>query len=311
MSAMPDVLRHMNGWGFTKVEPQPHAAWLVMVGELSTPTQGSVQCEVWIDRSFERPLKVWLNKLPESTPRLVPHLGPDGYLCYAAPGTQVIDIYDPVGQIRTSLLQATEVLEQALAGKMKDDLQEEFFVYWDGIYCFHDIERRTSGSVQLLQLSDNKMYVLTDDATRSRAKFARPGRKIEEFTSQVALITSSAAPRPLQENWPPKTVSQILDWQHELMMPAGVKSGTRSSQLIATKPPAFSSSSSRKKRDTATAFLCMTFSVIVRMITVLAINAYPFSTVPSTLCRCFASMTSTWLSGIYLGVPHFLVSGSV
>ncbi|MBF8742091.1 ThiF family adenylyltransferase [Pseudomonas guariconensis] len=216
MSAMPDVLRHMNGWGFTKVEPQPHAAWLVMVGELSTPTQGCVQCEVWIDRTFERPLKVWLNKLPESTPRLVPHLGPDGYLCYAAPGTQVIDIYDPVGQIRTSLLQATEVLEQALAGKMKDDLQEEFFVYWDGIYCFHDIERRTSGSVQLLQLSDNKMYVLTDDAARSRAKFARPGRKIEEFTSQVALITSSAAPRPLQENWPPKTVSQILDWQHEL-----------------------------------------------------------------------------------------------
>jgi len=216
MSAMLEVLRHMKGWGFTKVDPQPHIAWLVMSGELSTPTQGIVQCEVWIDPSFERPLKVYLTKLPESLPRLVPHLGPDGYLCYAAPGTQVIDIYDPVGQIRTSLLQATEVLEQALAGKMKEDLQEEFFVYWDGIYCFHDIERRTSGSIQLLQLSDNKMYVLTDDVDRSRAKFARPGRRIEGFTSRVALITSSAAPRPLQENWPPKTVGQILDWQHEL-----------------------------------------------------------------------------------------------
>lgn len=216
MSAMQEVLRHMTAWGFTKMNPQPHAAWLVMTGELSTPTQGNVPCEVWIDDSFERPLKLWVTKLPRSLPRIVPHLGPDGYLCYAAHGTQVIDIYDPVGQIRTSLLQAAEVLEQVLAGKMKEDLQEEFFVYWDGIYCFHDVERRTSGRAELLQLSDNKMFVLTDDVDRSRAKFARPGRKIDEFISQIALITSSAAPRPLQENWPPKTVSQILDWQHEM-----------------------------------------------------------------------------------------------
>ncbi|MGJ7515154.1 ThiF family adenylyltransferase [Pseudomonas baetica] len=216
MEGMPEVLRHMNGWGFIKVDPQPDAAWLVMAGELTTATQGTVQCEVWIDRAFARPLKLWLTSVPKALPRLVPHLSPDGYLCYAAPGTEVIDIYDPVGQTRTSLLQATEVLEQALAGKMKEDLQEEFFVYWGGIYCFHDIERRTSGVVELLKLSDNKMYVLTDDAARSRLKFAREGRAITEFPARVAMITTSAAPRPMQENWPPKTVGQILDWQHEM-----------------------------------------------------------------------------------------------
>lgn len=143
-------------------------------------------------------------------------LGPDGYLCYAAPGTQVVDIFDPVGQTRTSLLQATEVIELLLAGKMKDDLQEEFFIYWSGEYCIHDIERRESGPVELLQLSDNKMYVLTDNVERSRLKFARPGRKIAGFNTRIAMITSSAAPRPLQENWPPKTVGQILDWQQEM-----------------------------------------------------------------------------------------------
>lgn len=211
MDAMPEVLRHMTGWGFAKVDPQPNAGWLVMAGELSTATQGTVQCEVWIDRSFERPLKLWLTGVPQELPRLVPHLSPDGYLCYSAPGTEVIDIYDPVGQTRTSLLQAAEVLEQVLAGKMKEDLQEEFFVYWDGIYCFHDIERRTSGLVEILQLSDTKMYVLTDDVARSRLKFARAGRTIKEFPAHIAMITSSAAPRPLQENWPPKTVGQILD----------------------------------------------------------------------------------------------------
>lgn len=216
MSAMPEVLRHMKGWGFTKVDPQPSSGWIAMAGELVTASQGVVQCEVWLDPTFERPLQLWLTGLPKALPPIVPHLGPDGYLCYAAPGTEVIDIFDPVGQTRTSLLQATEVIEQILAGKMKEDLQEEFFVYWSGVYCFHDIERRESGLVELLQLSDNAMYVLTDDAERSRAKFARPGRTIAGITSRVAMITSSAAPRPLQDNWPPKTLGEMLDWQHEL-----------------------------------------------------------------------------------------------
>lgn len=216
MDAMPEVLRHMIGWGFIKVDPQPHPSWLVMAGELTTATQGTVQCDVWIDRSFERPLQLWLTGAPKALPLLVPHLSPDGYLCYAAPGTEVIDIYDPVVQTRTSLLQATDVLEQILSGRMKEDLQEEFFVYWNGKYCFHDIERRSSGPLQVLQLSDNKFYVLTDDVERSRLKFARAGRTIMGFYTRVEMITSSVAPRPLQKNWPPQTVGHILDWQAEL-----------------------------------------------------------------------------------------------
>lgn len=216
MGAMPEVLRHMIGWGFTKVDPQPNSSWLVMAGQLATASQGAVQCEVWIDRSFERPLKIWVTGVPKPLPNLVPHLSPNGYLCYAAPGTEIIDIYDPVGQTRTSLLQAADVLEQILAGKMKDDLQEEFFVYWDGVYCFYDVDRRSSGSLNVLQLSDNRFYVLTDDVERSRLKFARAGRKILEFHTRVEMITSSVAPRPLQRNWPPSTVSHILDWQREL-----------------------------------------------------------------------------------------------
>jgi molybdopterin/thiamine biosynthesis adenylyltransferase len=216
MDAMPEVLRHMIGWGFTKVEPQPNPSWLALAGELTTATQGTVQCEVWIDRSFERPLKLWVTGVPKPLPNLVPHLSPSGYLCYAAPGTEVIDIYDPLGQTRTSLLQATEVLEQILAGKMKDDLQEEFFVYWDGAYCFYDVDRRSSGALNVLQLSDNKYYVLTDDVEKSRLKFTRAGRKILEFHTRVEMITSSVAPRPLQKNWPPKIVNHILAWQAEL-----------------------------------------------------------------------------------------------
>lgn len=216
MDAMPEVLRHMVGWGFSKADPQPTSSWLLMVGELLTATQGSVRCEVWIDRSFERPLKVWVTHTPKPLPNLVPHLSPDGYLCYAAPGTQVMDIFDPVKQTRTSLLQAAEVLEQVLAGKMMDDLQEEFFVYWDGIYCFHDIERRSSGGIEVLQLSDTKRYVLTDDPQRSRLKFARPGRAVNAYPAKVEMITSSAAPRPLQKKWPPKTVGDILNWQGEM-----------------------------------------------------------------------------------------------
>lgn len=78
------------------------------------------------------------------------------------------------------------------------------------------VDRRSSGSLNVLQLSDNKYYVLTDDVEKSRFKFERAGRRILEFHTRVEMITSSAAPRPLQKNWPPKTVGHILEWQAEL-----------------------------------------------------------------------------------------------
>ncbi|MFV3411232.1 ThiF family adenylyltransferase [Pseudomonas sp. NY15436] len=215
MDAMPEVLRHMIGWGFTKVNPQPQPAWLVMAGELPT-TNGGAPCEVWIDRSFSQPLRIKLTRIPEHLPRVLPHLGPDGFLCYVAPGTEVIDIFDPVGQTHTSLRQAIQVLEQVLAGKMVEDLQEEFFAYWKGMYCFYDIERSSSGPLELIQLSDNEMYVLTDSTARSQLKFARAGRTIRRFDGRTAMITSNAAPRPLQTDWPPKTVAHILDWLGEI-----------------------------------------------------------------------------------------------
>ncbi|WP_070888150.1 ThiF family adenylyltransferase [Pseudomonas argentinensis] len=216
MEQLPEVLRHMVAWGFTKVDPQPHGDWIVMNGGLPTATQGNVPCDVWIDRTHQRVPMVRLTRLPDHLPGLVPHLGPSGFLCYSAPGTEVVDIFDPVEQTRTSLLQAAHVLEQILAGGMVEDLQEEFFAFWQGASCFHDVERRSSGSLKMLRLSDSGMFVITDDDERSRLKFARSGRTIGDFSSQLVMLTSTAAPRPLQEYWPPENVDQILAWQGKL-----------------------------------------------------------------------------------------------
>lgn len=48
MTALPDVLRHMASWGFTKMNPQPSVDWIVMVGVLRTTTQGEVCCEIGV-----------------------------------------------------------------------------------------------------------------------------------------------------------------------------------------------------------------------------------------------------------------------
>lgn len=216
MEGLPEVLRCMAAWGFKKLNPQPSAGKIVMTGELVTETQGAVPCEVWLDRKFETPLQVRIKKIPPHLPRVLPHLGPHGWLCYAAPGTEVIDIFEPVEQTRTSLLQAAQVLEQVMAGKMVKDLQEEFFAYWPGAPCYYDIEKKSSGPLGLLRLSDDDKFVLTDDLVRSRKKFEREHRTIESYNIAVALITSNAAPRPLQEDWPPKTVRHIFDWQRQL-----------------------------------------------------------------------------------------------
>jgi len=216
MEGLPEVLRYMAAWGFKKLNPQPSAGKIVMIGELVTETQGAIPCEIWLDRTFGTPLQVRIIEIPPRLPRVLPHLGPNGWLCYAAPGTEVIDIFEPVEQTRTSLLQATQVLEQVMAGKMVKDLQEEFFAYWPGAPCYYDIEKKSSGPLGLLRLSDDDKFVLTDNLERSRQKFEREHRVIEACDIAVALITSNAAPRPLQHNWPPKTVRHILDWQSQL-----------------------------------------------------------------------------------------------
>jgi molybdopterin/thiamine biosynthesis adenylyltransferase len=86
-----------------------------------------IQCAVPI--GFPSHLPVFLVPEMASLPR-IPHLMPNGWLCYHRREGMVINMEDPQGVLRWAVGRAIEVLEEGIRGENHGDFLEEYAVYW-------------------------------------------------------------------------------------------------------------------------------------------------------------------------------------
>lgn len=189
--------------------------WLKLRGPLRTST-GSHDCEIKLDPQFFELPYVRLLTLPAGLPRATPHLGSGGHLCYIAKNTVVLDIFDPVGQSLACLQRAEDVLNSVLKGELLEDLEEEFYVYWNGRFCLVDVQDQRLGRQETLvvKLGDNFTPVVTDDKARAIQKLKSLGWDVvKNYTMPTYRIRTNAKPRPHTSSWPPATVKDILEWQ--------------------------------------------------------------------------------------------------
>ncbi|MBF8700291.1 ThiF family adenylyltransferase [Pseudomonas putida] len=213
MSVIPELLAALKPLGFKRYEEQLGASTLLVEGVLATRF-GDVPCMALIDRSFQTFPLVRLTPVPERLRPIAPHVGADGFLCYIADATAVVDIFDPIGQTLAAFEQAARVLDQIMAGERVDDLAEEFFAFWPGEPLYVDVSSRQTGEGKLLQIG--KDCAISDDPERTLAKLKhRPG-DLRELDVIVDRVTTKAVPRPTPDAWPPKTVRELLDWQGQL-----------------------------------------------------------------------------------------------
>jgi len=213
MSVIPELLASLKPLGFQRCVEQLGASTLLVEGVLKTRF-GDVPCLALIDRSFQTFPLVQLNPVPERLRPVAPHVGGDGFLCYIAEATAVIDIFDPIGQTLAAFEQAARVLDQIMAGERVEDLAEEFFAFWPGEPLYVDMDSRQTGEGTLLQIG--KASAISDDPKRTLAKLKhRPGDH-RELAVIVDWVTTKAMPRPTPDAWPPQTVRQFLDWQSQL-----------------------------------------------------------------------------------------------
>lgn len=191
--------------------------WFLVRGALDAGDRGH-RCEVAIDPRLCRLPQVRLLQLPDGFPAVAPHLADNGQLCYAATGTLVFDIFDPVGQTLACLNRAEEVLTKVLAGEMTEDLEEEFHAYWHGPPCLVDLQGKQLGRQYTLvvELGEGLALVVTDDETRTGKKLASLGLEVLRDTLLTHRVKTNARPRPLVRAWPPGTVKDILAWQAQL-----------------------------------------------------------------------------------------------
>ncbi|WP_144435075.1 ThiF family adenylyltransferase [Pseudomonas syringae group genomosp. 3] len=216
---IPQILQALKPLGFYRQEPQGASDYLELEGALDTRF-GSVPCEVLIDRKLRSFPQIFLKApLPSQLLPVAPHIGADGFLCYVAEETVVFDLYKPVSQTIASLKRAATVLDQIMAGERIDDLEEEFFAFWRGDYCYTDLANLNSEDVVLLSLGSGQGFVLTDDVERTGAKFSHRSGKVRSYLNLASKIVTKVRPRPAIGSWPPTTVSELLYWQSKLDHP--------------------------------------------------------------------------------------------
>ncbi len=213
-----DVIEAFEQRGF-ECKGKTNDGWFRLVGLLTPPESGQdCPCEIQLDPNFFELPRIRLLEIPPEFPATVPHLGSDGGFCYLDKGTVVLDIFDPIGQFLACLDRAASVFGQILKGEMVDDLVEEFFAYWGGSFCLLDMQGEDLGrqSCIVAEANGSPLWFITDNEERTTKKLDSLGYQVTDRTVLTYRVKTNAQPRPLTNNWPPRTVRDILAWQSSL-----------------------------------------------------------------------------------------------
>lgn len=215
--AIQDLLVELQLKGFKRSSLHSSTNNLFVSGFFKTH-KGEISCSIEIDRSFRTPPRVKimdLSKLPTCTP----HISPQGELCYANKGSYVFDIHYPFQQTMSLINRAEQVLDKLLGGEMQEDLTEEFFAYWgmDTVFLT-DIEKYQTGPLKacINKNGNTSLFFLTDSIDRTSKKVKVLGQDIKEINVPVFLISTKTEPHPSLENWPIKTLGELINWQRSL-----------------------------------------------------------------------------------------------
>jgi len=230
--AIPDLTAALHERGFSYVS-RGWNGWLMYRGKLRLRAK-SYPCEIAISPELDEFPRVWLTPLPPGRRELEPHLSADGYLCYLAPNSVIFDFFDPIRQTMACLDRAEQILEDILAGKMIDDLAEEFHQTWGSTSCLLDVNESRPGILEAYTFG-RRVTLVTDDKKRSQAKLEAIHLGLPKIELSAFRAGTKARPMPLQGKWPPKTVQQFLQWQNTLDPRCSKKIEQRLMEMFRTK----------------------------------------------------------------------------
>lgn len=169
------------------------------------------------------PPVVVLEDVPDKLKPVTPHISSSGHLCYAAARSIVLDVFDLAGQTLACVDRAADVLGSLLRGEMVKDLEEEFFAYWNGDYCFIDLRQSSNDSLECVvakRKGGQPAVFVMNDRSRALEKAKALGAQPDDgMQVTVRRIKTQVQPRPLLGDWPPQTVSDVLKWQGILDAP--------------------------------------------------------------------------------------------
>lgn len=125
-----NLLRALRRRGFRQLPSRGQSRFFV--GELECLT-GQVKIKLSIhDWDFTQYPNIEVLELPEGSPNLIPHISASGWFCYLAPGSIILDRYDPASAVGQCLEIARSELDRLLANPTyrEGEFQTEFGASW-------------------------------------------------------------------------------------------------------------------------------------------------------------------------------------
>ncbi len=156
--------------------------------------------------------KVRLLERTRDIPGVAAHIEEDGSICFAAPGSIILDRYDPAGSVMLALQQATRTLADGIAGRSAPDVPAEFTRYWGGSPFLTSLG---------LDVADGPAEVVTmTHSGRLVSVLTRGSSGLEHFPGLSRRIQGRPAyllgiPGALdlpRGRPPPDTMSQLIVW---------------------------------------------------------------------------------------------------
>lgn len=214
-AGLPELERALRTHGFTYAGRSSEGWPLFKGGLLAAGATHEVR--VYVDLTGQQLPRVYVN-IPTDAPSVMPHISSNGYICYSTKDTLVLDIFDMAGQTLACLDRAANVLDLALQGKMQQDLEDEFFVCWQGNPCLLDVDSRGGKSLSVFLFESKGLAFITDSPERTHKKLGAMGLSgaTKKESIEGIQVNTTAKPRPTQGVWPPPTVADLLRWQHIL-----------------------------------------------------------------------------------------------
>lgn len=157
------------------------------------------------------------------------HVEADGYVCYADDEELARDPVDPIGDLTTAVRLATKTLGDAISGRSRFDLLEEFEAYLErlpgaktGVTSIVEPDGRLRELVAQ-KTDDGRDYVVVADSTRLIKAWSSE-RELEPFTQRVALYV------PLESSimaTPPEPADLIDSAKIKVLVDAHLSPGNR------------------------------------------------------------------------------------
>lgn len=229
-NALKEIVNALANRGFVVDRSSPVGVFR-FTGCLAS-RQGDLPAEVLIwDLSLVEYPTIRLLTRPKGLPPVVSHLNAENFLCYAARGTLVLDMYDPGGQVISCLERAEQVLDRLLSGQPQEDMQDEFLHHWQGMPTLVNLNSIKAGPALVWRAKmpgGARIFAIGSSKDATKNKVSGIGVTLEGDGFPSHVLTTDKMPGAIEGAWPPKKVGSFLNWLRAL----DPKCGKEASRLL-------------------------------------------------------------------------------